>query len=196
VLAGPVGGAALGAVDSVANHVPSLLGEVGAARADRSGWSQAAEFASLNLDAGWAWAAMAVLLGWLVSRDVRPTVGMKRAALAGGLTLVFATAVYYGVDVLFDGSPWWDWVTRFWLIGSVLFGPLLGIAGVLIRRPGPVGVLAALLVPVGASLQMVILPPPAESRMAVPVRLAVWIVAGAAVLLIGYRAARVDPPVT
>jgi hypothetical protein len=54
---------ALGFVDSVVNHVPMLLGEVGTARAERGGWSQVAEFSSLILDAGWAWAAAAVLVG-------------------------------------------------------------------------------------------------------------------------------------
>jgi hypothetical protein len=71
-----------------------------------------------------------------------------------------------------------------------VLGPLLGVAGALIRRPGPVGVAAALLVPVGAALQMVIMPPPPDSRMAVPVRLVVWTAAAVAALLIGYRAAR------
>ena len=52
-------GTALGTVDSIVNHVPVLLGEVGTARAERSGWSQTAEFASLVLNAGWAWAATA-----------------------------------------------------------------------------------------------------------------------------------------
>jgi hypothetical protein len=64
VAAGPVVGMALGAVDSVVNHVPIWLGEVGTARAERGGWSQVAEFASLVFDAGWAWAATAVLVGW------------------------------------------------------------------------------------------------------------------------------------
>ena len=55
--AGP--GAALAVAAALANHVPLFLDEVGLARADRSGWSQAAEFASLILDSGWAWAALA-----------------------------------------------------------------------------------------------------------------------------------------
>jgi len=109
VVAGPAVGVALGAVDSIVNHVPVLLGEVATARAERGGWSQAAEFASLILDAGWAWAATAVLVGWLVSRDARPAAGMLRGALAGGFTLVFATSAYYGVDVVFDGGAWWAW---------------------------------------------------------------------------------------
>jgi len=61
--------------------------------------------------------------------------------------LVFATSAYYGVDLLFDGGGWWGMATRYWLIGSVLLGPPLGSIGALIRRRGPAGTIAALLVP-------------------------------------------------
>ncbi len=186
--AGPVVGTVLGTVDSVVNHVPRWLGEGGMARAERGGWSQAAEFASLALDAGWLWAATAVLVGWLASREARPVAGMLRGAVAGTLALVFATTAYFYWDALFDGGPWWS---VFWLIGSVAVGPVLGVAGALIRRPGLVGTLAALLVPAGAALQMVVLPPPPESLMAQPMRLTVWVSAAAAAVLI-IRAARAD----
>ncbi|XTZ16996.1 DUF6518 family protein [Micromonospora echinospora] len=184
VVVGPAVGTALGAVDSVVNHVPVWLGEVGTARAERGVRSQVAEFASLILNAGWAWAATAVLVGWLVSRQARPAAGMLRGAVAGGLALVFATTAYYAMDVLFDGGVWWDVRTRYWLVGSVLLGPALGVAGALARRPGPVGTLAALLVPAGAAAQMVVLPPPPESLMAQPVRLTVWVSAAVATALV------------
>ncbi|MEU4221849.1 DUF6518 family protein [Actinoplanes sp. NPDC026623] len=183
-MVGPVVGTLLGVVDSVVNHVPVVLGEVGTARAERGGWSQAAEFASLVLDAGWAWAATAVLAGWLVSRHAPPVAEMLRGALAGGLALVFATAAYYGADLLFDGGAWWGMATRYWLIGSVLFGPPLGVAGALIRLPGRTGVAAALVVPAGAALQMALLPPPPDSLMAEPVRWSIWIAAAAATVLV------------
>ncbi|WP_143740467.1 DUF6518 family protein [Micromonospora echinospora] len=181
---GPAVGTALGAVDSVVNHVPIWLGEVGTARAERGVRSQVAEFASLILDAGWAWAATAVLVGWLVSRQARPAAGMLRGAVGGGLALVFATTAYYAMDVLFDGGVWWGMATRYWLVGSVLLGPALGVAGASVRRPGPVGALAALLVPAGAAVQMVVLPPPPESLMALPVRLTVWMSAAVATVLV------------
>ena len=79
-------------------------------------------------------------------------------------------------------------MTRFWLIGSLLFGPPLGLLGALIRRPDPVGTLAVLLVPAGAALQMVVLPPPPESLMAWPVRISVWIAAAA---VLGWAARRI-----
>jgi hypothetical protein len=190
VVVGPMAGMVLGVVDSVVNHVPAVLGEVGTARAERGGWSQAAEFASLILDAGWAWAATAVLVGWLMSRHARSAPGMLLSALAGGLALVFATTAYYGVDLLFDGGAWWGMATRYWLIGSVLLGPPLGVVGALIRRPGPTGMVAALLVPVGATLQMVLLPPPSDSRIAEPVRLSIWIAAAVATVMVVRRIRR------
>ena len=180
-------GTLLGAADSVVNHVPAVFDEVGTARADRGGWFQAAEFASLILDAGWGWAATAVLVGWLVSRPPQPAYGLARAALAGGLTLACASSVYYGVDLLFDGGTWWGWVTQFWLIGSVLLGPPLGAAGALIRRRGLIGTVAALVVPAGAALQMVLLPPPPDSRMAQPVQVSVWIAAAAVTVVVVAR---------
>ena len=183
-VAGPVAGVLLGVVDSAVNHVPVMLGEVGTARAERGGWSQAAEFASLILDAGWAWAATAVLAGWLVSRHPRPAPAVWRGALAGGLALVFATSAYYGADLVFDGGAWWGMATRYWLVGSLVFGPPLGAVGALIRRPGPIATAAALLVPAGAVLQMLLLPPPPDSRMAVPVRLCIWGAAALATLSI------------
>ncbi|MDY7088389.1 MAG: DUF6518 family protein [Actinomycetota bacterium] len=186
-MVGPAAGVLLGVVDSVVNHVPVLLGEVGTGRAERGGWSQAAEFASLILDAGWVWAAAAVLVGWVVSRPARPASGLLRGALAGGLTLVCATAAYYGADVLFDGGGWWGMATRYWLIGSVLLGPALGVIGALIRRRGLIGVVAALVVPTGAVLQMAVLPPPAESLMAQPVRCSTWIAAVVAAVVITRR---------
>ena len=77
----------MGVFDSVVDHVPVMLGEGGTASAERGGWSQAAEFAGRVLDAGWAWAATAVLAGRRVDRHVRPAAGMVRGALAGGLAL-------------------------------------------------------------------------------------------------------------
>jgi hypothetical protein len=191
-LVGPIVGMALGSVDSIVNHVPVLLGEVGIARAERGGWSQAAEFGSLILDAGWAWAAAAALVGWLVSQHAtaRQTSGLWRSAAAGGSALIFATAAYYGTDLLFDGGGWWGMATRYWLVGSALLGPPLGLAGALTRRPGPVGKVATLVVPAGAALQMALLPPPPDSRMAQPVRYSVWIAAVVTAVVTAHRGRR------
>jgi hypothetical protein len=70
-------------------------------------------------------------------------------------------------------------VQMFWLAGSVLLGPPLGMVGAAIRRPGPVGTLAALVVPAGAALNMVLIPPPADSLVGRPVT---WLVSAAAAM--------------
>ena len=182
-------GAALAAAAAAVNHVPLALDEVGAARADRGGWSQAAEFASLILDSGWAWAALAVAAGWLVSAGLRPTVGAAVGAAGGAVALIAATLVYYLAEWLFVDQPLsWGFVTRYWFTASVVLGLPLGAVGATIRRRGLIGVLAALVVPVGAALNMVVLPPPAESLMATPVRLTVWACAAAAAVIVLVRA--------
>lgn len=184
-------GAALGAAAAVVNSVPLLLGEGGSARADRSAWSQTAEFASLILDSGWAWAAMAVAVGWLVSRGLRPVVGVLVGALAGCVALVDATIVYDAVPMLFPFHQGFGWGQMpFWLVASLVLGLPLGAVGATIRRRGPVGVLAALVAPIGAALNMVVLPPPAESPVAELVMLTVWGAAATATVLVVACAAR------
>ncbi|MFC6023675.1 hypothetical protein ACFP2T_46920 [Plantactinospora solaniradicis] len=59
----------------------------------------------------------------------------------------------------------YQWSTWYWLIGSPVLGPVLGFSGALIRRRGPVGTLSRLLVPAGAALHMVLLPPPPDSSL-------------------------------
>jgi hypothetical protein len=179
---------ALGAGAAAANNVPLLLGEVSKARGDRSGWSQSAEFVSLILDSGWAWAATAVAVGWLVSKGSRPMVGTLVGALAGCAALITASVVYDSVKALFQGLAWWGEVRHVWLVRSVVLGLPLGAVGATIRRPGVAGVLAALVVPVGAALNMVVLPPPAESPAAGLVMVTVWGAAAAAVVMVVARA--------
>lgn len=176
-------GAALGAGASVFDNVPLLLSEVGKARADRSGWSQTAEFASLILDSGWAWAATAVAAGWLVTGGIRPIVGAIRGALAGCVALVAATVVFYGVNLMVQGDFQWAAV-RYWWLGSLLLASPLGAVGATIRQPGPAGVLAALVVPVGAALNMVVSPPPPESPVAKLVLLTVWGAAATSIVVV------------
>jgi hypothetical protein len=187
---GVVLGAGLGAGTAVVNHVPILLGEVGEARADRSAWSQSAEFASLTLDSGWAWAALAVVVGWLVSRRVRPMEAVLAGALGGCVALLVATVVYEALEAMLQEGVWGGWRLHFWLVLAVVSGPPLGAVGATIRRSGPVGVLAALVVPVGAAVNMVVAPLPAESLMAVPVTLTVWGAAAAATVVVVARAIR------
>ncbi|WP_157437823.1 hypothetical protein [Actinoplanes subtropicus] len=202
-------GLALGAGTGFADSVPPILNEVGKARADRSGWSQASEFVSLILDSGWAWAATAVLAGWLVSRARQPpptgTPASASAAvavagnpprpflgaLAGFVALSMATVAFYGVQGLFaDGWDGWSYQVRFWLVRALVLGMPLGALGVLARRGGITGALAALVVPLGAVLNLIVLPLPGDSRMAGPVAVTIWTGAVLGVVLILLRLVR------
>ncbi|MFC7011593.1 hypothetical protein ACFQMH_07670 [Streptomyces viridiviolaceus] len=69
-------------------------------------------------------------------------------------------------------------------------GLLLGAVGATIRRPGAVGLLAALTVPVGAALQMVVLPPQPLVNSNLDVVVAEAIVWTAAVLGAGWAVYR------
>lgn len=180
----------LGASASAVNAVPSLLGEVGEARGHRSNWSQAAEFVSLILDSGWAWAGMAVAAGWMVSKGQRPAAGTLAGALAGFVGVLAATITYYLGELLFQGTFIWDWRVRIWLVGTLVLGSPLGIVGASIRRSGPIGALAALAVPVGAVINMALLPPPGGSAMATPVVVTVCTTAAAAAVVVLARATR------
>ena len=235
LVAAAVTGLVLGLGAGFADSVPLMLNEVGEARADRSGWSQAAEFVSLILDSGWAWAATAVLAGFLAGRGRRPIAGRAgqpiagragqpiaggagqpiagrarrpiagragqpiagrgprpiAGALAGFVALSIATVAFYLVQGLFADSwdGWW-YQTQFWLLRALVLGMPLGAVGVLARRGGIAGALAALVVPAGAVLNLIVLPLPAESRMAVPVEVTIGIGAIAGAVLIVLRLVR------
>ncbi len=177
-------GLTLGAVAGFADCVPLLLNEVGEARADRSGWSQASEFVSLILDSGWAWAATGVLAGWLAGRERRAL----RGAVAGFLALAVAVVAFYGVETLFADGWGSSGQVRFWLVPALVFGLPLGALGAVARDGGIAGALAAVVVPAGAVLNTVVLPLPGESRMAVPALVTIWTGAVAATALIVARA--------
>jgi hypothetical protein len=149
-------GAGFGAVTSLVNDVSSPYGIVGG-RLVNAGWAwvaQVVEVASLLLDVGWAWAGLAVAVGWLAGTRVR-------GAAAGVLALVAATAAYSCMDSVLREEPLnWYWTnTLIWWLASVVFGSVLGAVGATIRRPGVIGLLAGLTVPVGAIVQMIFLPP-------------------------------------
>jgi len=64
------------------------------------------------------------------------------------VALIAATVACYSTDLLFGLDTDWRAVSD-WLARAVVFGLPLGVAGALARRPGPVGLLAALTVPAG-----------------------------------------------
>ncbi|MFJ3222703.1 DUF6518 family protein [Streptomyces sp. NPDC086783] len=103
------------------------------------------------LDAGWAWAALAVAVGWMAGTR-------SRGASCGVAALTCATVSYYVVDLYLWGAGT-DMIV--WLVFGVPAGLILGLAGALIRRSGWTGLIAALVVPMGAAVQMMVMPPSA-----------------------------------
>lgn len=167
-------GVVFGAATSLVNDVSSPYGMIGS-QLGGTGLMWPAEVASKLLDAGWAWAGLAVATGWLAGANAR-------GAIAGVLALLAATTGYFGMDsILWDepgiDSGLWDGLSsfylywpemRFWWLASLASGPILGVVGASIRRPGVIGLLAGLTVPVGASVQMIWLtgaPPEADPAL-------------------------------
>lgn len=178
-------GAGFGAATALVNAFALRSVDLESRTATTSGWSPA-EIVSVLLDAGWAWAGLAVLTGWLVTRaggDPAVSGSLARGAAAGALALLAATAAYGIVDMIGNGghvsshepeAPVW-WIT------SVVFGAPLGAIGACITSPGLIGLLARITVPVGAAVQMVVLPPGRNEAVATIGQAVVWTAAAASV---------------
>ncbi|WP_214102847.1 hypothetical protein [Acrocarpospora catenulata] len=154
-------GAGFGAATSLVNALSHSYADLESRAYTTSGWS-IAEIISVLLDSGWAWAGLAVAVGWLVTRteENRPA-GLLRGAAAGALALLAATAAYSVVDTIRNGMdfPWYQSEPLVWWFASVIFGAPLGAIGACVKRPGVIGLLARLTVPIGATVQMILLPP-------------------------------------
>ena len=149
-------------------------------------WRWVAEVASKLLDAGWAWAGLAIVVGWLAG-------SILRGAVTGVLALLAATVAYFVIDysIQMEGLVWisvWGWNEMyFWGLASLILGVPLGVVGANIRRPGVIGLLAGLTLPVGATVQMIWLTgigPEADPAMDWA-RMVVWVAAavGAGVII-------------
>jgi hypothetical protein len=136
-------GAIFGATTSLVNWL-STPADAGGGPIANTAWESIARVASLILDSGWAWAGLAVAVGWLVNARVR-------GAVAGFLALLAATAAYSVVETVREqhGLAWHGGDLGYWGVAAVLFGPILGAVGASIRRPGVVGLVASLTVPAG-----------------------------------------------
>jgi hypothetical protein len=178
-------GAAFGAVTSLVNALSHSFADLESRAYTTGGWS-VAEIMSVLLDSGWAWAGLAVAVGALVTNAVAPA----RGAAAGALALIAATAAYSVMETVRGGGPlasWYETEPLAWWVTSVLFGAPLGAAGTFVRRPGVVGLLARLIVPVGAAVQMGVLPP---GRNEVVSTIGMTVVWAAAAVSIGYFVVR------
>ncbi|MFD0902191.1 hypothetical protein [Actinomadura sediminis] len=178
-------GAVFGAVTSLVNALSSPYTAVGAPVADTF-VGPMLEFVSLVLGVGWSWAALAVGVGWLARR---PLAG----ALAGAGALVAATAAYYVLDPVLREEPFGLHAGElvYWAVASAVFGPLLGALGSRIGRPGPLGLLAGLVVPAGAALEMLVFRAPHPLvPLSAAEQVARWSVVAAAVAVAGVLVVR------
>lgn len=178
-------GAGYGLATALGNWLASLFGPLGV-RPAGTGWSWVAQIPSILLDTGWAWAGVAVVAGWVVR-------GRFRGAAAGASALLVATATYYLTGCLLEGaSPaWYSGEIRYWSYVSAVCGAALGVVGASTRRPGATGLLSGLIVPLGAAVQMAVLPPSAGAPIVTPAMMwapfIVWTAAAAAIGLVVAR---------
>lgn len=179
-------GAATSLVNAVSHHYADLESRI----ATTSGAS-VIEIMSVLLDSGWAWAGSAVAVGWLVTRagESRPA-ALAQGAVAGALSLLAATAAYSVVETIrSDGSlsSWYESEPLVWWITSVIFGAPLGAVGACVKRPGVIGLLARLTVPVGAAVQMIVLPPGRNEVIAAIGKTVVWVAAAMSIGFVVFR---------
>ncbi|MFF8315986.1 hypothetical protein ACF06V_02340 [Streptomyces bobili] len=177
---GLAAGCGFGSVTSLANALSSPYVELGT-RFAGTVWGGTAKVLSLLMDAGWCWAALAVGMGWLAGTR-------SRGASAGAVALVGASVAYYMTDAYVLGEPFAVFAAEalLWSATGMLFGSVLGVVGATIRRPGLLGMLAALAVPSGAAAQMILMPPRPHATMTPSILVAEVIVWTAAALGAGW----------
>jgi hypothetical protein len=112
--------------------------------------------------------------------------------VAGAVSLMSATAAYYFMDsVLRDESATgYLGEARYWWLASLTLGPLLGSVGAMLVRSGVLGLLAMLIVPVGALVQTLFLQPGLVSSSRPAAVWALVIVSAAAIAAISLGVAR------
>ncbi|WP_432513382.1 hypothetical protein [Kineococcus sp. SYSU DK001] len=110
--------------------------------------------AGLVLNAGFAWAGLAVLAGALLRTPAR-------AAVGGWLSGTAGLACFYVVDAAVRDVPLTASAARFpfWAAAALVCCPLLGLVGTRVRGAGIDGLLARLVVPVGALAEVLLHPP-------------------------------------
>jgi hypothetical protein len=191
-------GAGFGAATSVANAVSHEFADLESVAYTNSGWSFP-EIVSVLMDSGWAWAGLAVFAGWLATRahHARPSASARGAA-AGTPALLAAVAAYAFADTVRDGgslSSFYLNESPVWWVAGVLFGAPLGAVGACAHRPGTLGVLARLTVPIGAAVQMILLPPGRNAVITSIGQVIVGVAAAAGIALVLIRARSRPRPV-
>ncbi|WP_425460199.1 hypothetical protein [Herbidospora galbida] len=186
-------GAGFGALTSLANALSGDFADLESREYTTSGWS-VPEIVSVVLDSGWAWAGLAIAVGWLLTRGTSGgRASLVRGAVVGPVALVTAVAAYALVDTARSGAPLSDWIHSepyVWWIAAVVFGVPLGVVGACAHLPGVVGLLAGLTLPVGAAVQMVLLPPGRNEVVRDIGQAVVWTAAALFAVFVVIRVAR------
>lgn len=134
-------GALFGALVSLANGASSPYTALGA---DLVGTALATLLQVLSqiIDAGWAWAGLAVVVGWW-------TRTLARSAAAGALALLGAVVAYYVSDSVMLDQPLTDFTgeVALWAVAAVVLGAPLGVVGAVAHHRGVLALVAALVVP-------------------------------------------------
>lgn len=100
---------------------------------------------------GVAWAGLAILCGWLVR-------GPLQAAAAGVLGSLLALFVHYGLgwmSGMFSSADLLD--NNYWFVTGAIVGGPLGLIGAVARRFDNWGLMARMVVPVGAMLEPIVI---------------------------------------
>ncbi|MGJ3508100.1 hypothetical protein [Enemella sp. A6] len=113
-------------------------------------WLTARSFLSNLVNSGTVWGGLLVLAGWLVRHRWQ---AMVAGVLAGELALF----VHYGLaeacgPLLPVAQPGFE-DNGYWFVAAAIFGAPLGLIGALAHRAGRVGVVATLVVPIGAIIE-------------------------------------------
>lgn len=138
---------ALGLATAAADTVASGLDQSAAGRA-----------LAMVANAGCVWAGLAVLAGFLVSGTTQRG-SVLRPGAAGLVALLVAVLGYYAFGAVAGDRQEvaltaLSGAVRLWALASVVLGPVLGAVGAATRRAGALGVVARLVVPVGAAVEM------------------------------------------
>jgi len=179
-------GAGFGAATAFMNALSLSHADLESRTYTESGWSYA-EIISVLLDSGWAWAGCGVVVGWAVTRgDGGRRSGLALGATAAALALIAATIAYGIGEAIADGgqTPWFGADELVWGTAAIVLGAPLGAIGACARWPGALGLLARLTVPVGAAVQMIVLPPGRNEVVQAIGKTIVWTAAAVSIALI------------
>lgn len=110
-------------------------------------WSFVRKSISKVVNSGTAWAAISVYAGWYLRRLPEALVGGILAAEAA-LLLHYASGRFIGIydDFVLVGNA-------YWFAAALVVGAPLALVGWLARRGGVIGLVAALVVPLGALVE-------------------------------------------